>query len=295
MKCPNCGALLAASTPICPACSRPLLLPLSSRQVALTDSNGRTFPLPQGISRIGRDPASNEIVLMDQSVSSRHAAVEVSPRAIVVRDLGSTNGTQINGDVARQATVLQTGDVVTFGDRAFTVTPVETSHPRAPRGIPIPVRPTSKPVADAPTRNHVSTAIAAIALALLATMLHAVGLADGFQRDALPLPLVMLLPVLVALPLLGVVMIAASRRAGYLVTAVSGLAGLIYVAISGPIFGGGIIRNEITSEYGSTGYWFIVVAAIFALVTGILLLTVSIAGWRVLQPEQTTTAPATSG
>ena len=294
MKCPVCGETISSVAPACPGCGRPLLLPISSRQVALTDRSGRQFPLPSGVSRIGRDPASNEIVLMDDSVSFRHAAIEVSSRAIVVRDLGSTNGTRINGALASQAVILQTGDVVVFGDREFTLTPVESPHPRAPRGIPVPVSPIRRQVDESTTFNHLPAALATIALVLLATMLHAVGLADGIQRDVLPLPLAAMLALLVGLPLAGIALIAAGRRSGYLVTATSGVIGLLVIAFSGPV-PGGIDRSAITDQYGSAGYWFIAIAAVVALVVEVLVLTVSVAGWRMHKPSTAESSPAPTG
>jgi hypothetical protein len=294
VKCPVCGEAISSVDPVCPGCGRPLLLPIVSRQVALTDRSGRQFPLSSGVSRIGRDPASNEIVLMDDSVSLRHAAIEVSSRAIVLRDLGSTNGTRINGAIASQAVILQAGDIVVFGNREFRLTPVESPHPRAPRGIPLPVSSTRRQVNESTTLNHLPAALATIALVLLATMLHAVGLADGIQRDALALPLAAMLALLVGLPLAGIAMIAAGRGSGYLVTATSAVAGLLVIAFNGPV-PGGIERSAITSEYGSAGYWFVALAAVVALVVEVLVLTVSVAGWRMHQPSTSGSSPAPTG
>ena len=50
----------------------------------------------EGTSRIGRSEES-EIVLLDPSVSRAHAVVEVRAGEAIVRDLGSTNGTFLNG------------------------------------------------------------------------------------------------------------------------------------------------------------------------------------------------------
>jgi hypothetical protein len=294
VKCPVCGETIDGGAPICPGCGRPLLLPISSRKVALTDQTGRQFPLPSGVSRVGRDPASNEIVLMDHSVSSRHAAIEVSSRAIILRDLGSTNGTRINGSLTSQAVILQTGDVIVFGDRQFTLTPVESPHPRAPRGIPILISPARRQVDESIAASHLPAALATIALVLLATMLHGVGLADGIERDVLPLPLAAMLALLIALPLLGIALIAASRRSGYLVAAASGLAGLLVIVLSGPV-PGGVERSAITDQYGAAGFWFVAGAAVIALVVEVLVLTVSVAGWRMQHPSTAESSPAPTG
>ena len=68
----------------------------------------------KGKSRIGRGEES-EIVLLDPSVSRAHAVVEVTAGVAVVRDLGSTNGTFVNGRrVASES--LHDGDELRLGN-----------------------------------------------------------------------------------------------------------------------------------------------------------------------------------
>ncbi len=68
-----------------------------------------------GETRIGRDP-ENAIVLVDSSVSGAHAIVASTARGWRVADLGSTNGTYINGEPARQnGSPIHTGDELTLG------------------------------------------------------------------------------------------------------------------------------------------------------------------------------------
>ena len=292
MKCPTCGEQQPDGSRTCANCGRLLLQPIALRQFALSDESGRSFPLRSGITRIGREPSSNEIVLMDPSVNSRHAAIEVSPQAVVIRDLGSSSGTLVNGAAIHKAALLEPGDRISFGDREFSITRQLAERPPAPRGIPTPLPQTQRRQVPAHENAHLPATLATIAFTLLATMLHSVGLIDGVEREALPLPLVLMLVGLVALPLTGIVLLAAGRRSGYLVTALSALAGIAFVAVAGPIFAGGTLRDEITAEYGSNGFWFIAITAILALIAEILVLTVSIAGWRMLQPGPSAGAPA---
>jgi hypothetical protein len=67
-----------------------------------------------GSCRIGRSDES-EIVLLDPSVSRVHAVVEIRANAAVVRDLGSTNGTYLNGRRVETQT-LRDGDELRFGN-----------------------------------------------------------------------------------------------------------------------------------------------------------------------------------
>jgi hypothetical protein len=74
---------------------------------------GAVFPL-EGTSRVGRSDAS-EIVLNDPSVSRTHAVIELSGEQARLRDLGSTNGTFLNGRRV-ETERLQDGDELRFGN-----------------------------------------------------------------------------------------------------------------------------------------------------------------------------------
>jgi DNA-binding NtrC family response regulator len=58
--------------------------------------------------------AANAVVLTDTSVSRHHIAITPAPRGHLVRDLGSTNGTTING-VAIERAYLAPGAVIAIG------------------------------------------------------------------------------------------------------------------------------------------------------------------------------------
>ena len=51
----------------------------------------------EGTSAIGRSEES-DVFLVDPSVSRNHAEIDVDTRGALVRDLGSTNGTFVNGE-----------------------------------------------------------------------------------------------------------------------------------------------------------------------------------------------------
>ena len=80
---------------------------------------GQRFPL-DGIVTLGRDPENN-IVLADSYVSARHAQFEWRNGRLWLEDLGSTNGTRINGRAIRTPMVVAPGDLIEVGNFGFRV------------------------------------------------------------------------------------------------------------------------------------------------------------------------------
>lgn len=76
--------------------------------------SGERFALTDSVITIGRHPDSN-LVLADPNVSRNHAEIRPQGDAFAIVDLGSTNGTRVNG-VRVDAQVLQDGDEVSFGN-----------------------------------------------------------------------------------------------------------------------------------------------------------------------------------
>lgn len=76
--------------------------------------SGRDWRL-RSVTNIGRDPRSNDIVLEDATVSLQHAKIRLEGRQYVLYDLGSLNGTRVNG-MRTQKTILYDGDMLQFGD-----------------------------------------------------------------------------------------------------------------------------------------------------------------------------------
>ena len=91
-----------------PPARRPAYLPWLS-----VDGTPRVVHLKQGSNIIGRGTGS-DLQLMDQGVSRRHADVHVADGHATVYDLGSTNGTSVNGRTV-QTQPLQHGDVIRVG------------------------------------------------------------------------------------------------------------------------------------------------------------------------------------
>jgi pSer/pThr/pTyr-binding forkhead associated (FHA) protein len=76
---------------------------------------GRTFPLELPEITIGRD-ISNQIPINDAEVSRKHVRLTLKNNGYVIEDLGSTNGTFINGQRISSAIQLKAGDLVAFGE-----------------------------------------------------------------------------------------------------------------------------------------------------------------------------------
>ncbi|MEQ1821313.1 MAG: FHA domain-containing protein [Fimbriimonadaceae bacterium] len=82
--------------------------------VALVSLSGQRFELNQGDHLVSRD--AGQICLAGEStVSRQHARVTVNGASIMVSDLGSTNGTFVNGARISADTPLNVGDNVQFG------------------------------------------------------------------------------------------------------------------------------------------------------------------------------------
>jgi hypothetical protein len=103
-----------------PAGAAPAALPGGHRLIVLSPGEtGRPAGQALGlepVSGIGRD-LDNEVVLADTTVSGRHAVVLRRDGSWWVEDLGSTNGSWVNGETVRPEipALLRSGDVLQFG------------------------------------------------------------------------------------------------------------------------------------------------------------------------------------
>ena len=112
---------------------------------------GAAFTLEGDQMSIGRD-STNEIVINDAEISRRHARLTFQGGKYVLEDLGSTNGTFVNGQRLAGPRVLKAGEVVSFGEQivlvfeASTYDPAATvASPRAAAAIPSVPRPVMPP------------------------------------------------------------------------------------------------------------------------------------------------------
>ncbi|MCA0156770.1 ATP-binding cassette domain-containing protein, partial [Tsukamurella sp. M9C] len=87
-------------------------------------------PVGTGQMTIGRTP-DNDIAIGDMLVSRRHARLLTGPQGLVIEDLGSANGTQVNGRRIAGPTSLRDGDLVTVGNSDLIVEQGRLERPKA--------------------------------------------------------------------------------------------------------------------------------------------------------------------
>ncbi len=91
--------------------------PITNRLVVRTGPNpGMVFELTKEITTLGRDVA-NDIVLGDPEVSRQHSRITRTPGGYVLEDMGSTNGTFVNGERLTAPRVLREGDLMGLSEK----------------------------------------------------------------------------------------------------------------------------------------------------------------------------------
>jgi hypothetical protein len=122
--------------------------------------NGVSVPLPlAGSVAIGRS-AGCEIVLNDSLVSRRHARLYVDSYGVILEDLGSANGVQVDGERVERQRLLRPGQRIMIGSQAFELCRMEDGVPRSgerPGTSTLDDRVTMSPSdSDVPPTDHAS-------------------------------------------------------------------------------------------------------------------------------------------
>lgn len=134
-----------------------------------TPMQGKERPF-QPDAVIGREGA--EIVLADPEISRRHARLKLVEGAPAIEDLGSTNGTLVNGERITGVRVLIAGDTVQLGGTTWRVgEPASATQVAA----------AASPPAPAPQEPAAAQPVAAAAAQPAAA-------ADGVRRGDVPQP-----------------------------------------------------------------------------------------------------------
>jgi hypothetical protein len=89
------------------------------------DGQEQSFMLRKQVTTIGRS-ASNDIVIEIPEVSRQHARIEYAQGRFKITDLGSTNGTMVNG-VRVTSRVIEDHDEIMLGTARLEIIPYRTS------------------------------------------------------------------------------------------------------------------------------------------------------------------------
>ncbi len=96
----------------------PAVRPSAKLVCSAGPASGQEFPLAGDEVTIGR-AADATVSVPDTSVSRKHALVRKTDEGWAVSDLGSGNGTLVNGEVISEEQLLSNDDVITLGDSEF--------------------------------------------------------------------------------------------------------------------------------------------------------------------------------
>jgi pSer/pThr/pTyr-binding forkhead associated (FHA) protein len=114
-------ALKESETPT-PVHATPAVAPIASLLVRTGSLRGRRMPIRVPVVSVGRADF-NDIVLAEPSVSTTHAKLQRREGLWVITDLGSTNGTFVEGEPVVGETDLAPGTTIRFGDVAVLFEP----------------------------------------------------------------------------------------------------------------------------------------------------------------------------
>jgi pSer/pThr/pTyr-binding forkhead associated (FHA) protein len=138
--------------------------PLASLLVRSGALRGRRLPITVSAVNIGRADY-NDLVIADPSVSTTHARLQRKDELWVVSDLGSTNGTYVEGEPVTGETALTPGTTLRFGDVSALFEPHDEPQPGARRAAveAAPTPPVEEPRPAQPPRPSARRPIRAAA------------------------------------------------------------------------------------------------------------------------------------
>ncbi len=93
--------------------------PTSTGEPRLVSDAGDALPLDEGVLTVGREAGLGLSLINESTVSRSHAEIVRAGTSVRVRDLGSTNGTFVNGVQVTGEAELRSGDQVQFGAVRF--------------------------------------------------------------------------------------------------------------------------------------------------------------------------------
>lgn len=97
----------------------------------LRDPSKKEHFLEKTVTRLGR-AVENEIVIVSKRASREHAHLRRDGRRVFLDDLGSTNGTFLNGERVLGSMQLRDGDEISIGEVMFTFHDPDTTTRETP-------------------------------------------------------------------------------------------------------------------------------------------------------------------
>jgi pSer/pThr/pTyr-binding forkhead associated (FHA) protein len=141
------GELQRQNTPPSPSAA-----PLASLLFRSGDMKGRRLPIKVPVVNIGRGDY-NDVVISDPSVSTMHAKLQRREAIWILTDLGSTNGTFVEGERVKGDLPLGPGTTIRFGDVLALFEPLDDKVP-AGRGAGTQVMSKVEATPSAPARHE---------------------------------------------------------------------------------------------------------------------------------------------
>jgi pSer/pThr/pTyr-binding forkhead associated (FHA) protein len=133
----------------------PTAAPLASFLFRSGELKGRRLPIKVPVANIGRGDY-NDVVISDPSVSTMHAKLQRREAIWILTDLGSTNGTFVEGEPLKGEVPLGPGTTIRFGDVLALFEPLDDKVPaERGRGTQVMDKVEAKP--SAPARSAVSS------------------------------------------------------------------------------------------------------------------------------------------
>lgn len=91
----------------------PVTAPSETKDCPVLEINGRQYLLTAQQTTLGRG-SNCDIVIDDPGISRKHLEIDITDKGVIARDLGSTNGTYVEGHQVPAATLLD-GNTITIG------------------------------------------------------------------------------------------------------------------------------------------------------------------------------------
>jgi len=117
------GPLDVVVTPTSPRSGKAFLM------VSTGSAAGTVYPVTQPSLIVGRS-VDADVRINEQALSSEHARLDQTPHGFSLVDLGSTNGTYVNGQRLVHAVILAGGDSIRMGTTTFTFVTRESGLPK---------------------------------------------------------------------------------------------------------------------------------------------------------------------